>query len=234
MNRRLSLLVLAGVVAALFVGCADTRASSVIVATAGGTVSVDSTQIVIPPNSLVADTEVAIMVGGVGELPALDGLRTVVRLEPEGTLLETSASVVVSGDTIGATDGQVVGAWQIVDGVWAPREHAVEPATGDVTVPVSFFSPVGITVRDAPLGGTIEGTLAWGTGDLVASAPVQLYLGDTLVAETTTGAAGEFSFTGLESGTYRVHIEYECTIDENVGVAAGMTQTLALVLCGAG
>lgn len=234
MNRlSRSVLVTVLTAAALFTGgCGDTRASSVIVATEGGTVVVDSTQVVIPAGSLVADTEVAVMVGGVGELPALEGLRTVVRLEPEGTALETPASVVVSGDTIAAADGQVVGAWQIVDGGWAPREHAVDPVTGDVTVPVTYFSPVGITVRDAPAGGTIEGTLAWGTGELVAAAPVQLYLGDALVAETTTGTNGDFSFTGLDSGTYRVHVEYECTIDENVGVAAGMTQTLALVLCG--
>ena len=233
MNRRLSLAVLVSVVTALFaVGCGDTRSNSLIVAAEGGTVSVDATEVVIPAGSLVTDTEVSILVGGVGELPALDGLRTVVRLEPEGTVLETSASVIVSGDTIGATEGQAVGAWQIVDGVWAPREHAIDAATGDVTVPVSYFSPVGITVRDAPAGGTIEGTLAWGSGELVADAPVQLFLGDTLVAETTTGTNGDFSFTGLDSGTYNVRVNYECMIDEAVGVAAGMTQTLALILCG--
>jgi len=121
-----------------------------------------------------------------------------------------------------------------VDGVtgWSPVESSSDAETGDVSVSVSRFAPLAVAVTEASSAAEIRGTLSWGSGDPAAEAPVQLYQGDTLVTETTTGADGSFSFADLEPGTYRVVVDYECTIDEAVDVAAGDVEELALTLCG--
>lgn len=226
MFRRACLLLVPLMLAA----CSDTT-STVIEASTGGTVSSSSAEIQIPALSLAEDTEVAIGTADQSELPPLEGVRVIVDLEPRGTVLETPASLTISGSEIGAGDGESVSTYQLLDG-WLPIEHQLDADSGDVTVTVTRFQPVGVVVSEAPTGGTIEGTIRWGSGDVVAMAPIELWMGDTMVSQTSSDANGGFRFTELDSGTYSLRVNYECMIDQAVGVAAGSTETVELTLCG--
>lgn len=228
MNQR----ILIAAIAASFVACGNPTSTSLIVATEGGTVEAGTTEVVIPANALAVDTEITIeSTPADPELPALEGAVVILRLEPEGTALEIPAAITVTGSEIGAGQTDTIGAWQLLDGVWAPREFSLG-ASGDVTLSVNVFSPVGITVREAAALGAVTGTISWGSGDPADAAPVQLFQGEVIVAETTTDATGAFSFPDLEPGAYSVRVNYECMIDAPADVTAGTTTTLELTLCG--
>lgn len=215
---------------ALLAACANETAGAVIAADTGGTVSSDAADIVIPAASLAEDTEIMLSVGEAEDIPELENARVILDLQPRGTVLETAASVTIRGSEIGANEGERIAVFQLLDG-WLPIEHTVG-AEGDVTISVTRFQPVGVTVSEAPSGGTIEGTISWSSGDPAGGAPIELWQGDSMVATVTSDDLGAFTFTDLESGTYAIRVNYECTIDQAVGVAAGETETVQLTLCG--
>lgn len=222
----------------LALGCNDTRTSGgLIVASEGGSVVADSHEITIPPLSLAADTEVTLEAAPASDYPALAGsLSQVLRIQPEGTVLEIPAEVVIHGSFVGAASDASVAVWQLsnVDGVdrWSPVESVRDSASGDLTVSVTRFAPLGVTVSDAPSGSAISGTLLWGDGTPVDMAPVQLLQGGSLLTTAMTDATGHFAFSDLTAGEYQILIEYECTIDQPVTVVDGMTTELDLTLCG--
>jgi hypothetical protein len=217
----------------LLAACGDDRRSMTITAAEGGTVIASSHEIMIPPASLAADTAVMLSRGDTADYPAIPGDRGVVlKVDPEGTVLELAATVTIHGSEIGASAEESVGVFQLVDGGWSPLEHTRDTETGDVSTSVTVFAPIGIGITAPGEGGTIEGTIAWGDGTPVDMAPIELYLGDTLVDSTQSGADGSYRFEALEPGTYSIRVDYECTIDQAVGVATGMTVTQDLTLCG--
>lgn len=218
-------------------GC-NGATSGLIVAAEGGVVRSDTAEVAIPAMSLAVDTEVTLETAPASDYPALDNARPeVVRIQPEGTVLELPATVTLRSGLIGAGADDSVTIHQLrdVDGVqsWQPVEHTLDEATGDATVSVTRFAPLAIVVAPPSSLGTIGGTLLWGhDSSPVESAPVQLIAADAIVAETTTDAAGAFSFGDLDAGSYTVSINYECMVSETVELAAGATEELSLVLCG--
>jgi hypothetical protein len=238
MNTRTSLVRIASFLAltTAAAGC-NGSSTSAISAAEGGTVTASTHDVAIPAMSLATDTEVTVETADASGYPELEGaLPEVLRIEPEGTVLEVPATVTIHADFTGAGADDSVSVYQLrdVDGVstWSPMESSTDAETGDVTVSVSRFAPLAVTVTAASSAAEIRGTLSWGSGDPAAEAPVQLYQADTLVTETTTGADGSFSFADLEPGAYRVVVDYECSLDEAVEVAAGDVEELTLTLCG--
>ena len=223
------------VIAALLAACTSIEpTTTTVIASEGGTVVASTHQIEIPPLSLATDTEVTLDVADATDYPALPGDRgIIVRVEPEGTVLSVPATVTIYTSQIGASSGERVAVFQLVDGGWGPREFSGDGVTSDVMTTISYFAPIGISISAAPVGGVIQGVLRWGDGTAAGMAPVELYQGATLIDSTQTSADGLYMFDGLEAGTYDVRVNYECMIDETVGVAAGMTVTLDLTLCGA-
>ena len=215
---------------ALLAACGNDTTGALIVADTGGTVTSSAADVVIPAASLGEDTEVMISVGEVADIPALENARVILDLQPRGTALETPASVTIYGSEIGAGDGERVEVFQLLDG-WLPVEHEVGSG-GDVTVSITRFQPIGVTVSEGPSGGTIEGTISWGSGEPAGGAPIELWQGDSMITMVTSDDAGAFRFTDLQSGTYSLRVNYECQIDQSVGVAEGATETVQLTLCG--
>lgn len=222
--------------ASLAVGCADTRTSAggTIVASEGGSVTADSHAVTIPAGSLAADTEVTLSTAPASDYPALAGsLASVLLLEPEGTVLELPASVVIEDGFLGVGSEASVSVWQLsrVDGErWTPIESSRDAGSGDVTVSVTRFAPLAVTVTEAPSGSSIVGTLSWGDGTPVDGAPVQLAQGGSVLTTATTGADGSFAFADLTPGDYQLVVDYECMLEETVTVAAGPTE-VDLTLC---
>ena len=208
--------------------------TTVIVAAEGGTVVTSTHDIQIPPASLATDTEVTLDMGDPSALPAVPGDRSVIlRLEPEGTRLETAATVTIHGSEIGASSDDVVAVFQFVDGGWGAREFSRDSETGDISTSVSYFAPLGVGITaPAEGGGVIAGVVRWGSGMVIEGALVELYLGETQVQMTQTSAEGLYRFENLESGIYNVCINFECAVDQAVGVAEGMTVMQDIVVCG--
>lgn len=217
-------------------GCNGSSAST-ISAAEGGTIEASTHDVAIPAMALATDTEVTVETAEASAYPALENARPeVLRIEPAGTVLEVPATVTIHADFIDADAEEAVAIHQLqdVDGVesWTRLEASRDEASGDVTVSIRRFAPLGVVVTEPASTGTIQGTIAWGSGDPVAEGPVELYQGDTLVADTTTGADGGFAFADLDAGSYRVVMDYECSIDEAVTLEAGATEELTLTLCG--
>lgn len=218
-------------------GC-NGATSALVVAAEGGVVSSDTAEVAIPAMSLVADTEVTLETAPASDYPALDNARPeVVRIQPEGTVLELPATVTVRAALIGAGADDRVSIHQLrdVDGVesWQPVESSLDEASGDASVSVTRFAPLAIVVEAPGTTGEIHGTLLWAHDESPAeSAPVQLWAADAVVADTTTDASGAFAFPDLEPGTYTVSIDYECMVEQTVELAAGATEELSLLLCG--
>jgi hypothetical protein len=219
------------------VACGDDRGTgegTLVVAEEGGTVVAPTFELSIPAMALPTDTTISLETAQASDYPALEGsLPEVLRIEPEGTVLELPATIVIDSDFIGAETGDIVSVSQLVDGVWSPRESA--NVSGGVSVSVTVFAPIAVALRaiEIPTNGEIRGTVSWGEGTPAGGAPVQLLRGETLVtstyADTTTGA---FSFADLEPGTYTVLIDYECRLEQAVELTSGETENLELVLCG--
>ncbi|MGE0787000.1 MAG: carboxypeptidase regulatory-like domain-containing protein [Sandaracinaceae bacterium] len=223
--------------ALLLVACADSTASSLIVASEGGTVTVGQNTVQIPAGSLAADTEVVLMTGDLADYAPLEGARSqVLELLPEGTVLETPATVTIGADLVGASESDSIAIHQFrdVDGVarWSPMESSRQ-SDGSVDVPVTVFAPLGIVVTTSSGDtSTIEGTLSWADGSPVTGAMIELWMGDTMVDTATTGSDGTYSFTGLASGSYAIRGNPECAIDQGVTVPDGMTVTVDITVCG--
>lgn len=220
-----------------FLGCDDSRTSSgPIRASEGGTVIAASHTVDIPANALASDTEVTLETAPASGYPALEGsLAEVLRIEPEGTVLEVPASLTIHGSFVGAASAASVTVRQLtsVDGVslWSPIESARDAASGDLTVSVTRFAPLAVVVSETPSGAAITGTLRWGDGSPVDGAPVELHQGGSLLTTATTDAAGTFSFADLTPGAYELSIDYECMLTEPVTVAAGAPTEVELTLC---
>ncbi len=215
----------------------DTPTTTRIAAADGGTVIASSFRVTIPALSLATDTEVTLETASADAYPALaGGLSEVLLMRPEGTVLERAASVTIGGDFIDAPTGANVSVSQLATGDgapgWLPLESSRDAATGDVTVSVTRFAPLGVAVVEASATGGITGTIHWGDHMPVGMAPIQLFRGATAVTTTTSDAAGVFSFTGLEPGDYRLVVEFECMLDRAITVTAGANATTALILCG--
>lgn len=206
-----------------------------IVAREGGSVVAASYQIVIPAMSLPADADVTLETAPAsGYLPLPNGLAEVILLRPEGTILGTPSTVTIRADFVDAAPGDTVSVHQLemVDGTrWVPLASE-RGASGDVTVGVTRFAPLGVAVVPAPTGSGIRGIIRWNDGTPVASAPIQLFQGTTMLTMTTSDATGAYSFGDLPTGSYRVVVMYECSIDQATSVTAGALTTLDLVLCG--
>jgi hypothetical protein len=207
-----------------------------VTAASGGTVTASTHVVAIPPLALASDTDVTLEVVSASGYPALEGGRDeVLRIQPEGTVLEIPAVVTIRADFVDAPASSTVSVFQLVaiDGpaTWRPLEGARDPATGDVTVSVTVFAPLGLVVRDAASTGEIRGTISWGDGSPAAGAPLQLMSGTTVVATVTADTNGTFAFTGVAPGEYRVVVDYECRIDQPVTVTAGSVSPLTLVVC---
>lgn len=222
------------VLAALLVACSsEGPTSTIIVAAEGGSVVTSTHDITIPPASLTMDTEVTLDMADSSGFPTVPGDRSVIlRVEPEGTVLEIPATVTIHGNQIGASADDTVAVYQLGDGVWVPREFSRDTETGDITTSITVFAPIGIGITEPGAGGTIQGTITWGgDGTPVGGALIELYQGDTQVQTTQSTAEGLYRFEGLESGSYSVRVNFECMIDQGVSVVAGMTVTQDLVLC---
>ncbi len=221
--------------AAACAGPAPTTAR--IVATEGGRVVAASHEILIPAGSLLADTEVTLVTAPASSYPALpNSLSEVLRIEPEGTVLERAATVTIDGAFIGAAAADSVSVSQLanVDGVmmWRPMESSRDAASGDVAVSVTRFAPLGVVVVRPGATGEIRGTIAWGDASPAAGAPVQLFSGATSLGTSVASETGAFSFPGLAPGEYRLVVDYECRLDRAVTVAAGAPTQVMLTLCG--
>ena len=218
---------------ALLLGaCSESGPTTTVINSAeGGTVASATHTIDIPALSLASDTEVTLDMPAADAYPPVPGDRSVIlTIEPEGTVLEIPATLVIHGSQIGASADETVAVYRLVDGAWAPREFSRDVETGDITTSITVFGPIGIGISAPVAGTTLQGTIAWGDGTPVADAPIQLYQGDTLVQETTSNAEGLYRFEGLEAGTYSIRVNYECMIDQGVSVS-GDTVTQDLVLC---
>ena len=221
-----------------FVGCNDSRtAGGPILAAEGGTLVAESHTLVIPANALASDTEVTLETAAASGYPALEGsLAEVLRIQPEGTVLEIPASVTIHGSFVGAPSDASVTVRQLssVDGVdtWSPVESERDPASGDLTVSVTRFAPLAVVVAEAPSGSSIRGTLVWGDGSPVDGAPVELLQSGSVLTTATTDAAGAFSFADLTPGAYELAIDYECMLTQPVTVAQGAPTEVELTLCG--
>lgn len=219
----------------LMLGCAGPAPTTMTVpAATGGTVINADYQLVIPPMSLATDTEVTLMTAPLSGFPALENARPeVLLLEPEGTMLTRPASITIVADFVdaGASDNVAIHQLDRVDGVrWVPLESTRMPS-GDVSVSVTRFAPLAVVVTSSAGGGGVRGVIRWGDGTVVSAAPVQLFMGTTMVGMTTTDAAGVYTFQSLAAGNYRVVVDYECRLDRPVTVAASVA-TLDLILCG--
>lgn len=221
---------------ALMMGCTEeTTGSSLIVATEGGTVVAGNNTIEIPPAALATDTEITLRTDSASDYPTLENSNgTVVALLPEGTSLSTSATVTLGADVVNADLEQRVNIYQYLetDGEagWTPVEAEVR-TNGSAVVGVSRLAPLGIAVQDAPVGGTIEGTIAWGDSSPVSGAPLELWASEELLDTYTTDSDGGFRFEGLDAGTYGLRLEFECTLEEVVEVVEGQTTDVELSLC---
>ena len=243
---RLTQLSTLGLVAVTAVACSNARnggggsASDVVVAVEGGTVAANANQIEIPANALSEDTEVSLIVDSITSFPALEGAQnTVLRIEPEGQVLEVPATVTIAAGLASDVAAERVTVSQLynVDGVmsWRQIETAISVVGGNVTASVSRFAPLAVVVASAvvtPGGNAIEGTVAWGDGSPVDSAPVELWQGESKLTETTTDAEGGFGFADLTAGTYSVRIDYECMVTEAVEVTASAPTQVTITLCG--
>ena len=175
--------------------------------------------------------------GAIADLPALEGANAeVLLLEPRGTILEIPAAVTLDAGFVNATAEQTVHVHQLVevDGVAWVRLESARGADGSVTTAVDRLAPIAVVVSDPAAGGSIAGTIAWGSGEPASGAPIALMQGETEVATTTADAAGAFSFTGLASGSYALVVNYECMINQGVSVTEGGTSEVSLTLCGGG
>lgn len=222
-------------VAVLLAACSsEGPTSTIIVAAEGGSVTTSTHDITIPAASLPMDTEVTLDVADPTGFPAVPGDRSVIlRVDPEGTRLETAATVTIHGSQIGAAAEESVAVYQLVDGGWRQLEFSRDIETGDIVTGITYFAPIGVGITEVSEGGgTIQGTITWGDGTAVGGAPLELWLGETQVQTTQSTGEGLYRFEGLESGTYSIRVMSECTIDQAVGVASGMTVTQDLVLCG--
>ena len=85
-------------------------------------------------------------------------------------------------------------------------------------------------VGGGPTTGTLEGTLHTDHGEPVTGRRVQVSRDGVVIAEATTGLAGEFRFATLPAGTYQVAVDGAGVLAESVAVAAGQTTTLTLTL----
>lgn len=236
MNRRAfaSLLLLV----AASVGCVGNAPVTTRVAAAeGGTVTASTHTVAIPALALAADTDVTLEIASLADYPALANARPeVLRIQPEGTVLERAATVTIRGSFIDAASASAVSISQLAtgDGVraWVPIASTRDAATGDVTVMVTRFEPLAVVVVDAASGGTIQGTIHWADASPVPMAPIELHSGPSRVMMTTSDANGQFVFTGVAAGEYRVVVSFECMIDQAVTVSAGAPTMVALTLCG--
>lgn len=218
--------------------CADDAPSSALIAAAeGGTVTAATHEVAIPAMALATDLEVTLEAASASGYPTLEnGRPEVLRIEPEGTVLERAATVTIHADFIGAGEGDRVSIVQLAtaDGVatWVPMESARDAATGDVDVPITRFAPLGVVVVPSSGAAGIAGTIRWGDASPADGAPLQLFRGTELLDSTTADAAGAFAFDDLAPGAYRIVVDYECMIDQAVTVTAGEVTTQDLVLCG--
>jgi beta-glucanase (GH16 family) len=154
-----------------------------------------------PSGALIPNTVTgAVLLGGVGESGVTVSLFTAT-----GTLVATTTSG--SGGAYSFT-GMAPGSYQV--GYSAPSGQAIDPAGPENTVTgltAPFTVAAGQTVT-APSGAlipnTVEGTVQLaGVGE--AGVTVSLFTATgTLVATTTSGAGGAYSFTGMAPGSYQV------------------------------
>ena len=239
MTRSVQLVVSLSVLLAALPSCAGAPpASQRIVAATGGSVTGSVYRLAIPAMALPADAEVTLETASASTYPTLAGaLPEVLRIQPEGTVLEHAATVTIRGDFIDAAAGDTISVSQLLAGdgvsIWQPLESTRDAATGDVAVSVTLFSPLAVVVAHPAAGaGGIRGTLHWGDASAAPAAPIQLFQGTSLLRTTTTDAAGGFSFADLSAGEYRIVVEYECHLEQPVTVTAGTTTQQNLVICG--
>lgn len=228
------LILLFALLLALPMGCSD-AAGNLIQASEGGSVSSGTHSVEIPAGSLTEDTEVSIATADITTVGALENARdNILLLEPEGTRLETAATVEIDASFIDADATQQVRIFQFGDGEWIPQESS-ETSGGGRSVSVTYFAPLAVVVEDAASTGSIRGTLIWnGSGDPVTEQELILNGEGVTDLSTTTDAEGVFSFAELEPGTYTLTggALIECPITETITVAAGEQSTPAFSLCG--
>lgn len=225
-------------------GCADdTRMAEPMLITpeAGGTITLGANEVTIPPNSLAAATEVVLMTSPLSTLAALEnGVGEALILLPEGTTLERAAVVTLPVDPSLLVEGAEVSVKQLVSGdgvmIWTDLSSELNASAGEVIVSVTRFAPLAVVVETSVVAGgnVINGTIAWGDETPVGMAPIDLFEsgGASPLTSTMSAEDGTFSFGDLSPGDYRIVVDYECLIEEDVTVTADAPSNVSLTLCG--
>jgi hypothetical protein len=115
-----------------------------VAAAEGGTVRASSHDIAIPARALGGDVEVTLATDDISGYPPLANARPdVLRIDPEGTVLEVPATVTIHPELVGASEGDRVTVAQLApagaDAGWLFVESERDLATGGVTASVLRF-----------------------------------------------------------------------------------------------
>ncbi|MFH2008990.1 MAG: SpaA isopeptide-forming pilin-related protein [bacterium] len=210
-------------VAGFAVACGDdgnsNPSSALIVASQGGTVSIDGdeTAISIPAGALSQDTEIGLSYATLSDYGTLEHAHSrVLVMEPAGTQLSTPATVVFDPGAPAVSASQVVTVYQYVDGGWYGAQSGQVVSGGLISVTVDYLAPLAVVALDPPLDptGTIQGSVF----HIYTEEPLEGYSfvlmdGSTEIDTATSDAEGVFTFTEVVVGTYTVHADL--TADQN-------------------
>jgi hypothetical protein len=217
-------------------GSDETSSAVTVAAEKGGTVELNNDwTLEIPPKALTKDTEIVLTVAKAADYPKLDDVAKVLRIEPEGTVLGSMATLKI---TQAKAQDQIVKVHQLIDGAWK-LASSPEIKKSDLEVVISQLGPIAVTVKtikDTPANGNrIVGTAVWRNESPAAKLPIELWKGESKLTSTTTDAEGAFSFIDLSPGDYEVVLTSaaECPAKHPVKVTAQAPTKLDIVVCGA-
>jgi len=217
-------------------GCSADEASvatETVVATAGGTVTLDAAKIEIPANALPTDTDVSLALRSAYALADLPGaVGDALTIEPVGVELLIPASVTLQ--ISGNTEDAPVEIHVLEDHDWISMDASAVAEPSSIQFSISRFGSFAPAVRVPDIadgGNRIEGTVTWGNGDPVADVDVDVFQHDSKLTTVSTDDAGQFSLVDVTAGIYVLTIDFECAATAEVTVTDDTPGVANMVLC---
>ncbi len=159
--------------------------------------------------------------------------------------LPTNGTLYYNGTAV--TAGQTISNYDLTKLMLDPNDGAVtvsftyasvdiagkeDPTPATVTMPFSSLPTLSIS---GTLYQDTDGGDDWDVGELTLPANISVKLldstGTTTIAATTTNASGQYTFTGVANGNYKVQVDTSDS-DIPVGLSLGTSNNLALSVFG--